>query len=264
MQSVVKLVVSLAALDAADHNQLRLDKPLIVHREDLSLFVQPLAELVGPQGYQTTPADLIHRAIVDSDSAANDILMRRLGGPGAIQRVLDRKGIQGVRVDRDERALQTEIVGLSWRPEYVDAGVLDKAIAAVPASRRSEAFRRYQADPRDTATALGMARLLERLAAGELLSSASTHFALETMAQTRTFPDRLKAGVPRGWICMHKTGTSGSWDGLTAATNDVAIVKAPDGGYFALAVFIADTKEPPEACAALMRRIASVAATDYR
>jgi len=264
LQSVMKLLVSLAVLDAADRRELRLSDQVVVHREDLSLYVQPLADLVGQQGYRTTIADLIRRAIVDSDSAAADIMIRRLGGPLLVQRFLERKGIRGVRIDRDERHLQTEIVGLTWRPEYVDAAKLEKAIAAVPAQQRDEDYRKYQMDVRDTATPLGMAMLLQRLASGELLSPASTRYALTTMAQTATFPDRLKAGTPRGWTCMHKTGTSGSWNGVTAATNDVGILRAPDGTYVSVAVFIADTREPPEARSRVMREIAAATAANYR
>ncbi len=70
LQSVMKLIVSLAVLDAIDHHRLELDDQVIVHRQDLSLYVEPITELVGPEGYRTTIRDLIHRAIVDSDSAA--------------------------------------------------------------------------------------------------------------------------------------------------------------------------------------------------
>jgi beta-lactamase class A len=257
LQSVMKLVVSLAALQAADDGRLNLDDPAVIHRQDLSLYVQPLAKLVGEQGFHTTARDLIHRAIVDSDSAAADILVRRLGGPPRIQAFLKRKGIEDIRIDRDERHLQTEIVGLTWRPEYVDPATLDKAMAAVPATRKDRAYREYQTDPRDTATPFGLATLLRKLAEGKLLSPMATRYALDTMAQTVTFPDRLKAGVPPGWRCMHKTGTSGSWKGVTAATNDVGIFQAPDQTYLSIAVFIADTAEPIAVRDRLMQRIAA-------
>lgn len=264
LQSVMKLVVSLAVLQAADDGKLNLDDLIIVHRQDLSLYVQPLAEQVGSRGFRTTFRNLIYRAIVDSDSAAADILIRRLGGPSQVQAFLQRKGIEQIRIDRDERHLQTEIVGLTWRPEFTDPAILNQAIAAVPASRRDRAYREYQTDSRDTATPCGMAFLLRKLAAGQLLSATATRYALTTMAQTVTFPDRLKAGVPPGWLCLHKTGTSGSWKGITAATNDVGILQAPDGTYLSIAVFIADTKEPLTVRARLMRNIASATTGNFR
>jgi beta-lactamase class A len=264
LQSVMKLTVSLAVLDAIDHQQLSLDDQVIVHRQDLSLYVQPIADLVGPNGYRTTVRDLIHRAIVDSDSAASDILARKIGGTRQVQSFLDRAGIQGIRIDRDERHLQTEIVGLTWRPEYVDPQVLRKAIESVPARDKEAAYRRYQVDIRDTSTPFGMASLLQRLSNGDLLSPTSTQFALETMAETVTFPDRLKAGVPTSWVCMHKTGTSGSWHGVTAATNDVGILRTPGGTYIAIAVFVADTKEPSATRARLIKTIAAETVKNFR
>jgi beta-lactamase class A len=73
-----------------------------------------------------------------------------------------------------------------------------------------------------------MTKLLQLLAENRLLSASSTRRLLEIMTQTATFPDRLKAGVSPGWILAHKTGTSGTWRGVTAATNDVGILMAPD------------------------------------
>ena len=264
LQSVMKLVVGVAALTDVDKGRRRLDDAVTVRTRDLSLYVQPLADLVGPSGYRTTIGDLVRRAIIDSDSAATDFLIAQLGGPAAVQAVLRAKGISGIRVDRDERHLQTEIVGLTWRPEYVDAAALDRAVKAVPKARRQQAYARYRLDPRDTATPQGMVLLLRGLAHGDLLSKSSTEFLLKAMNECRTFPDRLKAGLPPGWTIAHKTGTSGSWDGLTAATNDVGIVTAPDGSQVSIAVFVADSRASSGDRAAIFVKISAAAVARYR
>jgi beta-lactamase class A len=251
----MKLIVGMAVMDAVDNDGWRLDERVDVHKQDLSLYVQPIAKLVTADGFQTTIGDLVRRGIADSDSAAADILVKKLGGPAKVQAFLDRKGIHGVRFDRDEKHLQTEIVGLEWRPEYVDPEVLQRATDALPKNVRDAAYRRYQADPRDTATPEGMASLLQSLASGQLLSADSTKYLLETMAATRTFPDRLKAGLAPGWTLGHKTGTGGSWEGVTAATNDVGILTAPDGSRISVVVFIADSRASEKERAALMARI---------
>jgi beta-lactamase class A len=264
LQSVMKLVVGVAALDDVDKGRRRLDDAVTVRTQDLSLYVQPLADLVGPPGYRTTIGDLVRRAIIDSDSAATDLLIAQLGGPAAVQAVLRAKGIPRIRVDRDERHLQTEIVGLTWRPEYVDATVLERAVKAVPKARRQEAYAKYQLDPRDTATPQGMVFLLRRLVRGDLLSKLSTEYLLKAMNECKTFPDRLKAGLPLGWTIAHKTGTSGSWDGLTAATNDVGIVTAPDGSQLSIAVFVADSRASSSERAAIVVKISGAAVARYR
>lgn len=264
LQSVIKLFVGIAVMDAADNRGWRLDEQILVRKQDLSLYVQPIAKQVGEHGFRTTVGDLVRGAIVDSDSAATDILIRKLGGPDKVQAVLNAKSLRGVRIDRDERNLQTEIVGLRWRPEYVDAEVLDRAIQGVPKATREAEHRRYLTDPRDTATPRGMAALLQALAEGKLLSSRSTAYLMGVMKETATFPDRLKAGMAAGWTLAHKTGTGGTWNGLTAATNDVGVAIAPDGGLVSLVVFVGDSKAPPEQRAALMAKIAAAAIARYR
>ena len=264
LQSVMKLLVGLAVMDAVDHGRLRLEDVVVIRKQDLSLAVQPLARLVTEQGFRTTIDDLVRRAIVDSDSAATDVLIKRIGGPGAVQRALDRLGVTGVRIDRDERHLQTEIGGLVWRPQYVDSAVLDRAYAAVPEARRDAAFRAYQTDPRDTATPTGMVLLLRSLALGRLVSAPLTNRLLEIMVQTATFPDRLKAGVRAGWVLAHKTGTSGTWRGVTAATNDVGILRSPGGNFVSVAVFVADSRAPDADRARLMAQVARATIERYR
>jgi beta-lactamase class A len=259
MQSVMKLLVGVAALDAVDRKVWRLEQHVTIERRDLSLYVQPLAQLVGPAGFRTTIGDLVRRAIIASDSAATDVLIARLGGPAAAQAALERIGIAGIRLDRDERHLQTEIVGLTWRPEYVDPALLDKAIAAVPEAARARAYARYRQDIRDTATPRGMVAFLGALSRGKLLSPSSTAFVLQAMNECATFPDRLKAGAAPGWKVAHKTGTSGSWNGLTAATNDVGILTSPDGSELSIAVFVADSRASSAERAAIIASISTAA-----
>ncbi len=264
LQSVMKLMVGIAVMDAVDRQGWKLDDEVIVRKQDLSIGVQPIARLVTGDGYRTTIDDLVRRAIVDSDSAATDILIARLGGAQTVQAVLARHDLPGVRVDRDERRLQTDTIGLTWKPEFVDTRVLAHAVAAVPAARRAAAFRAYQKDVRDTATPMGMVVLLHALAEGKLVSAAGTKRLLEIMEQTVTFPDRLKAGVPAGWTLGHKTGTSSTWEKVTAATNDVGILKAPDGGTVSIAVFIGDARASAIARASMIASIARAATTHYQ
>jgi beta-lactamase class A len=264
LQSVMKLLVGLAVMDAVDHRRWQLEDRVLIRKQDLSLAVQPLAKLVTGDGFRTTIDDLIRRAIVDSDSAATDFLVARLGGPKAVQSVLDRLGLADVRFDRDERHLQTETAGLVWRPEFVDSVLLDRAYAAVPDAQRDAAFRAYQADPRDTATPRGMVSLLRSLAEGKLLTAVLTRRLLDIMTQTVTYPDRLKAGAADGWVLAHKTGTSGTWKGVTAATNDVGILTAPQGGLVSIVVFIADSRASGADRAQLMARIARATIDSYR
>jgi beta-lactamase class A len=266
MQSVAKIVVAAAALDAVDRKHLQLDDTVVVRRENLALFVQPIAERVAREGeVRVTIAELIRLSIIRSDNAATDVLIERLGGIGVIQTYLSTHELTaGIRIDRDERRLQTETMGLSWKPEYVDAKVLDADRARVPEADRDRAFGHYLSDERDTATPRGFVSFLAKLQKGEALSAESTAFLLATMRETVTFPDRLRAGVPPDWIVGHKTGTSDTWRGVTGVTSDVGLLYAPTGKWVAIAAFIADSRRPSADRAAAIARAAHDAICSYR
>ena len=76
------------------------------------------------------------------------------------------------------------------------------------------------------------------------------------MAESKVAPDRLKAGLAPGWSIAHKTGSSGTWAGITAATNDVGILTAPDGAKVFVVVFVADSTAPEAKRAALIADVA--------
>jgi hypothetical protein len=44
-------------------------------------------------------------------------------------------------------------------------------------------------------------------------------------------------------VVAHKTGTSATQNGVTAATNDAGIVTLPNGKHYAISVFVSDSKE---------------------
>ena len=67
-----------------------------------------------------------------------------------------------------------------------------------------------------------------------------------------------------GWTLGRKTGSSGSWKGVTAATNDVGILTAPDDSRLSIVVFIADSRAPEKERAALMANVAQVVIAQYR
>lgn len=146
--------------------------------------------------------------------------------------------------------------------DYVDSDVLNAARAAVPPAAKRAAFLASLNDTRDTATPRAMARFLARLAAGRILSPASTELLLGIMARTRTFPTRLRAGVGPGWRVAHKTGTSGDFGGLNGVTNDVGLLLAPDGRTIAVAVFLAQSRAPARDRDAVIASVARAASGD--
>jgi beta-lactamase class A len=106
---------------------------------------------------------------------------------------------------------------------------------------------RYLADLRDSGTPNGTVQLLARVFRGELLSKASTAQLIDSMKQTTTFPTRLKGLLPAGTVVAHKTGSTGTVNGLTAATNDSGVIFLPDQSQFAVSIYVkASTRSDSE------------------
>jgi beta-lactamase class A len=263
-QSVSKLWVAISVLDAVDRGGVKLDQPVTIRPEDLSLFHQPIRKHVLAQGvYTTTPADLLEGAITQSDNAANDALSRLVGGPPAIRAVLRAKALEGVTMGPGERVLQTQAAGLDWRPEYSVGRVFWEARAQLPDDVRGQAFYRYLLNPPDAASPRGVVTALAKLHEGELLSSASTARLLDLMAHTQTGASRLRSGLEPGWRLAHKTGTGQVMGRTATGFNDVGLLTAPDGHVYAVAVMIGRTDKDIGQRQALMAAVAQAVADHH-
>ena len=242
-QSVSKLWVAMTLLDLRDKGRARLDDPITVRPEDLTLFHQPIAALVVGDGYHTTVGDLLTRALTHSDNTANDRLLSYVGGPQAVRAMIADKQLGAIRFGPGERLLQSGTAGLTWQQGYArDNGFMIARSRLSPDVRRT-ALDRYTADPPDGAAPLAIADALARLARGELLSETSTRIMLGTMGQSVTGRARLRASLPSGWEIAHKTGTGQDLGSRNAGFNDVGLLTAPDGRRYTIAVMIGDTTE---------------------
>ncbi|WP_294136267.1 SGM family class A beta-lactamase [Sphingobium sp.] len=86
-------------------------------------------------------------------------------------------------------------------------------------------------DPRDTTTPAAMAGLMGRLLFRDM-QGKSADTLRGWLNASSTGDKRIKAGLPDGWTSGSKTGTCGT------AYNDVALVKAPSGEEYILAVYL--------------------------
>jgi len=238
MMSAFKLALGCAALSEVDAGRLSLAETLTLRDEDLSPPLSPIAD-AWPGRTAYTVDELFTAALKDSDNTAADVLMKRIGGPGAVSGWLQDKKIDEVRVDRYERELGPDALGMaSFRAAWKGSAAFSAAMATVPPAKRHAATLAYMADPRDTATPRGMLGLLRKLDTGELISPASTRKLLATLQQTLRGADRIAAGLPKGATFAHKAGTSNTDQGLTAAFNDVGIFTLADRRSYAIAAFL--------------------------
>lgn len=260
MQSVYKLPIALLVLRRVDEGRLRLDQRVPIRPADLRPNHSPIAER-HPQGaVELTVRELLRWMASESDNTASDLLLRLSGGPAAVTANLRAHGIAGVRVDRSEGRIGLELHGVPWTPERERRAVYDSLVARQPQAAVRQAVERYLVDPQDTATPDGMADLLVALHRGRFLRPASRALLLRLLTDTRTGPNRIRGMLPQGTAVAHKTGTSGTFGGMTPVVNDVGIVTLPDGGHVALAVYV---KRFTRGTAAGERAIARVALAVY-
>lgn len=260
-QSVSKLWVVMAVLDAVDRGQMTLDQRVRVGPEDLTLFHQPMAARVRAEGAVTLSVrELIEMAITGSDNTANDSLLRTVGGPAAVRQFISRKDLGAIRFGPGERLLQAGTAGMNWQQSYSVGRAFENARATLPDATRQAAMNRYLADPVDGASPAAIASALTRLARGALLSPASTEYLLGVMERTRSGPRRLKGGLPADWRFGHKTGTGQNLKGMTAGYNDIGIATAPDGTRYAIVVLLADTTASVPQRMSLMQAVSGAVA----
>ena len=237
--SVVKVPVALVVLDGVDRGRWPLDTSITLQAGDM----HPrgwLGDRYPRGGGPVRLHLLLQEMITRSDNSSTDALMRLVGAPPAITRWLVEHDIRDLRVDRTERSLGNDWYGL---PPGADTMGTAEEIRELR-HRRSDAVHDSATaamliDPRDTGSAAACVDMLERLWRGELLSAAMTDTLKSMLARCRTGPRRLPALLPKGTPVARKTGTGGTWRGVTIAINDVGVMRLPNGDDVAIAVLVA-------------------------
>lgn len=245
MQSVFKLPLGIAVLQAVEAGRLKLDQGITIHRREFSLYHSPLAKAFKGESNSYPLRELIRLAAGESDNTAADILMREIGGPKVVTAMLQAGGIKGMSVDRYERQFQPEIFGLpgfAWS-ETIDEKAYRARLNALDPQRRQRALASSLTDPRDSSTPEASVLFLEAQARGNWLRDpAHSRLIDEIATNTSTGPKRIKAGLPAGSRFAHKTGLGLALDGINHATNDIGVVSLPDGRVFAIAVYLAGSR----------------------
>ena len=226
MQSVYKLPIAMAVLKRVDDGSLKPEQKVKVEIPDLvpNALHSPLRDKF-PRGTELSVRELLQYMMVDSDGTACDVFLKLLGGPEEATKYLRNLGVDGIVVATTEKAMSE-----SDDVQY-----------------------------RNWSTPEAMVGLLKLLQEGRGVSSGSRDLLLEFMIKTWTFPSRMKGHLPAGTVVAHKTGSSGTKNGLSRATNDVGLVTLPDGRHLAVAVFVSDTKVNDAARDAVIAKITRAA-----
>jgi beta-lactamase class A len=205
MQSVYKFPIAMAVLAQVDQGKLKLDQKIRVEASDVLQGSRILDE--KSQGMEFSLAELLKYMVSESDGTSCDVLLRQVGEPRIVTEYLRGLGVNDIVVAHTEKEL---------------------------AQGTAVKYRNY-------ATPDAAVVLLRAFHEGKGLSKSSQALLLQLMTETTTGPKRIKGLLPDGTVVAHKTGTSSTVNGVTAATNDVGLVTLPNGRHMAISVFVSDS-----------------------
>lgn len=226
IQSVYKLPISMAVMQQVDAGKIKLEQKVSVAKSDFVRQGQhsPIRDK-NPNGVEMSVSDLLRYAISESDGTASDVLMRLAGGARAVQAYLTELKITDMTVLNTEKEL-----GQDWQVQYRNFASPEAAVA-----------------------------LLRALHERQGLSESSQSLLLKYLIDSTPGQKRLKALLPVGTVVAHKTGTSGTQNGITAATNDIGIITLPNGKHLAIAVFVSDSPADEATREGVIAKIAKAA-----
>lgn len=195
-------VIGVAAIlkESMKNNQL-LQERIKYKKNDLTNWT-PITEKHLVDGM--TVAELCAAAISYSDNTAMNLLTKKLGGPAGLNTF--------ARFIHDEHFKLDH-----WWP--------DEALAS-PASRE------------DATTPAAMTESLRKLVLGDVLADSQREMLITWLKKNTTGDNRIRAGVPQGWIVGDKTGT-----GFYGATNDIAVIWLPNCSPIVVTIFYSSNKK---------------------
>ena len=229
MQSVYKLPISMAVMQQAEAEKLNLDEKVGVSKNDFVSPGQysPIRDKY-PNGTELSVKDLIQYAISESDGTASDVLMNLAGGASKVQLYLTSIDVNDINVANSEKEMAQE-----WKVQYDNWVTPEAAVSLLLKMRDWREWRAGADEPKEWLT--------------------------KFMAESTPGAKRLKGMLPAGTLVAHKTGTSGSRDDITAATNDIGIIALPNGKHIAIAVFVSDSPADEKTREAVIAKIAKAA-----
>lgn len=251
MQSVYKLPIAMAVIEQIKRGELDLDEKIGVTKED---FVRtgmrsPLRD-ANPNGAEFTIRELIRLSMVESDGTASDVLMRFAGGANEIQSYLSLIGIQNIKVVNTEKE-----IGRDWQTQYENWATPRASIDLLRTLHfaiRDPAFLEPNITVRQSNS---NEERSPRLHISD--NDYSIAWALYTdLRDSNPGAKRLKGLLPKGTVVAHKTGTGGTQNGITGATNDIGIITMPNGKNIAIAVFVSDSPADEKTREAVIAKIA--------
>jgi beta-lactamase class A len=258
--STAKVPIAIAVLQDVDAGRLRLDQSLAIAETDRTEASQLVWQRVGTRH---TVEQLLTKMLWDSDNTAANMLVRAVGlerlnasarramGDG-FEALTDfatvRRDVYTVVHPDAARLTNDQMVRIAAAPPGPARlqslrRTLGKTEAELAVRTLDEAYERYYATRKNSATLEAYGRMLERLVEGELLTPRSTEHLFADMKLGNFTNYRLQAGLPRTVPFVHKTGTQ------YRTACHVGVLRPEGGGKeaFVVAACTADLDEQKDA-----------------
>jgi beta-lactamase class A len=210
MHSVFKFPLAIMILHMVDKGMLSLDQKIHVPKDSLDANTwSPMVKDFPGQDIDITIKDLLTYTVSKSDNNGCDILFRVAGGTAEVNKYIHDAGIAGMTIAATEAEMHA-----AWKVQYTN-----------------------------WCQPTAMVQLLQQFYRGKLLSKTSNDFLMKIMTESENSDNRIKGLLPPGTIVAHKTGSSGTnSQGISGATNDLGIVTMPNGGHYAIVIYVSDYK----------------------
>ena len=227
MQSVFKLPLVMTSLHLIEEGKFSLDQPVRFLPSDRILphTHSPLQDKYPEANVDIPLRELLRLAVSLSDNSAADVVLRVIGGPEVVQHYMNSIGVDRFQLKDGERELHRDVAA-QYRNWFEPASAV---------------------------------KLLRRISDDSPLSTEHTTLLLAWMKDTPTGAHRIKGELPEGTNVMHKSGTSGSGNGVAYATNDIGLIALPNGRRLAIAIFLTDAAADDATRDAVIARIARAA-----
>jgi beta-lactamase class A len=200
MLSTFKLLACAIVLARVDRGDESLQRRIRYRKQDLVAW-SPVTEQHVDDGEGLSLAQLCDAAMTTSDNTAANLILASYGGPGALTAFARKLGDKVTRLDRNEPALNAPTA----------------------------------ADALDTTSPRAMAKNLQTLLTGNVLSVPSRQLLQQWLLANTTGDKRLKAGIPADWTIGDKTGAN------KANSNDIAILMPPQSSPIFVTTYLADS-----------------------
>jgi beta-lactamase class A len=229
MHSVFKFPIAMTILHQVDQGKLQLEQKIYIDKKWMVPDTHsPLRDSFPAGNMDVTLSKLVGLMVSQSDNVACDVLIDLAGGEAAINEYIHSLGVKDIEIVASETKMAS-----SWDVQFTN-----------------------------WSTPTAFIELLEIMNKGTALSKTTNALLWKVMTETTTGPNRLKGLLPKDVVVAHKTGTSGSKDGVYPATNDAGIIFLPNGQKLAIVVFVSMSKATEAAREGVIAKIAKAAYDD--